>query len=138
MRIYTILNAMVDKLLEEESSDVILERLYPVNSIYMSITSTSPALLFGGTWEQIVGKFARAHTDTSTGGADTVTLTTAQIPSHTHTYNWPNWTGTNGSAGNGFAYVGNTKWQTSGAAGGSSAHNNMPAYQDVYAWRRIA
>ena len=30
---------------------------YPVSSIYMSVHPTSPALLFGGTWEQISGRF---------------------------------------------------------------------------------
>ena len=29
--------------------------LYPVGSIYMSTSSTSPATLFGGTWSQISG-----------------------------------------------------------------------------------
>lgn len=31
--------------------------IYPVGSIYMSVNSTSPATLFGGTWEQIKGRF---------------------------------------------------------------------------------
>lgn len=62
--------------------------IYPVGSIYMSVNNTNPGTLFGGTWEQIQGKFllgqSSGHTGGSTGGAETVTLTTAQLPSHTH------------------------------------------------------
>lgn len=29
--------------------DLMLDRIYPVGSIYMSVNSTSPATLFGGT-----------------------------------------------------------------------------------------
>lgn len=67
--------------------------LYPVGSIYMSVKNTNPSTYFGGTWvawgtgRVPVGvnandtNFATAE---KTGGASTVTLTTAQMPSHTH------------------------------------------------------
>lgn len=31
--------------------------IYPVGSVYMSYTSTSPASLFGGNWTAITGHF---------------------------------------------------------------------------------
>ena len=30
---------------------------YPVGAIYMSVDSTNPGSIFGGTWEQIKGRF---------------------------------------------------------------------------------
>ena len=66
----------------------ILNLVYPVGSIYMSVNSTSPATLFGGTWTQIKDTFLLAagtnHAAASTGGAETVTLQTANLPSHNH------------------------------------------------------
>jgi len=66
----------------------LLNLVYPVGAIYMSTNSTDPSLLFGGTWAQIQGKFLLAadtgHTAGSTGGAETVTLQTANLPAHTH------------------------------------------------------
>lgn len=45
---------------------------YPVGSIYLSVTDTDPATLFGGTWERIGGRFLLGADDTyaagSTGG----------------------------------------------------------------------
>ena len=38
------------------TSDLI-NLIYPVGSIYMNVNSTNPAILFGGTWEQIKGRF---------------------------------------------------------------------------------
>lgn len=68
--------------------------MYPVGSIYWTGKAPDdggdPNELFGGTWVQIKGKFvwAKGDSDTlnATGGAKTVTLTTDQIPSHTHTF----------------------------------------------------
>lgn len=65
----------------------ILELIYPIDSIYISANSTSPADIVGGTWAQILNKCIRASNDTLSGGADTVTLTTTQIPSHSHALN---------------------------------------------------
>ena len=79
------------------------DRIYPVGSIYMSVNSTSPATLFGGTWEQITDKFllsaGSTYTAGSTGGSATKnlqhnhttsnhTLTTAEIPAHSHDRQW--------------------------------------------------
>ena len=85
----------------------ILNLVYPVGSIYMSVNSTSPATLFGGTWTQIKGRYlvaAGADQDAGTnfvagtpGGQKTIsytpagnvgntTLTANQMPSHTHTF----------------------------------------------------
>ena len=70
------------------SLSTMADMIYPVGSIYMSVNNTNPGTLFGGTWEQIQGKFllgqSSGHAGGSTGGAETVTLTTAQLPSHTH------------------------------------------------------
>ena len=41
----------------EPYSKVSVNDIYPIGSIYMSINSTNPSTLFGGTWEQIKGRF---------------------------------------------------------------------------------
>ena len=62
--------------------------IYPVGSIYMSVNSTSPATLFGGTWERIQDTFLLAagtnHAAGSTGGEENHTLTLTEAPSHSH------------------------------------------------------
>ena len=35
----------------------LLDRTYPVGSIYMSVNDTEPSTLFGGTWERLEGRF---------------------------------------------------------------------------------
>lgn len=61
---------------------------YPVGAYYMSSDSTSPAVLFGGTWTQIQNRFIYAagsgYPVNSTGGSATKTLVTDNIPSHSH------------------------------------------------------
>lgn len=59
---------------------------YPVGAIYISTVSTSPASLFGGTWEQIRGRFLLAADDTytagSSGGEAAHALTVNEMPPH--------------------------------------------------------
>ena len=38
----------------------IWKECYPVGSIYMSVNSTDPSTLFGGSWEQIQDRFLLA------------------------------------------------------------------------------
>ena len=129
------------------ASAFIRDIVYPVGSIYMSVNSTSPATLFGGTWERLQDRFLLAAGSTyaagSTGGASAVTLTTEQIPSHSHSISpaigWPvnadaaehhveNW---------GYsAWPRVPKITSTGNAGGGQAHNNMPPYLAVYMWKR--
>lgn len=123
----------------------IFDAVYPVGSVYIAYNHTNPGTLFGGTWTRIQNAFLWAvdssGTIGQTGGVKEVTLTTAQIPSHTHgavysadasgTKNLP-WlsTGTLGT-GDKLAY-------SAIATGGSDPHNNMPPYIQVSVWRRTA
>lgn len=118
------------------------QNIYPVGCIYLSYESTSPAQLFGGSWTQLTGVFLRAANDTATGGANTHTLTVAEMPSHVHGQNV---TANSGGTGVRKDYVADQakcaaypQGINTSSTGGGGAHNNMPAYQDVYAWRRTA
>lgn len=121
---------------------ITLEDVYPVGSIYMSVTSTSPATLFGfGTWQQIKDTFLLSAGDTytagSTGGEATHTLTVDEMPSHSH--KWYS-SGSTGTVANSTRYQGSGKnlvFNTD-PAGGGLAHNNMPPYLTVYMWKRTA
>lgn len=121
---------------------------YPVGSIYMSINSTSPASLFGGTWEQLKDRFLLAAGDTytagSTGGESTHTLTVDEMPSHTHEID-RGW-GSDSSSSSHKVYADNSlKYSNysdsaliTRSTGGGKPHNNMPPYLAVYMWKRIA
>lgn len=140
--------------------------IYPVGSIYMSVNSTSPATLFGGTWEQISGRFLLAsgdgYTSGATGGEAMHTLTTSEMPSHTHgskelkgTFrglSWKSGTATGivsygthnndrtASNGTNFGAVTATIDATHehNSVGGDKPHNNMPPYLVVNVWKRTA
>ena len=81
--------------IESDISNMI-DLIYPVGSIYMSVNSTSPSTLFGGTWEQLQDRFllgaSSNYTAGGTGGEATHTLTKDEMPSHTHTQNSHNHT----------------------------------------------
>ena len=67
---------------------VVLDTFFPVGSIYMDVTgNVNPNNQFGGTWAKIENRFLYGSGSKgigATGGAETVTLNTNQIPSHNH------------------------------------------------------
>lgn len=119
--------------------------VYPVGSIYMSVNSTSPASLFGGTWSKLENRFllgqGSSYSAGSTGGASTVTLTESQIPSHQHNVNI-GWSGGGSNTNTAFLDASGGRaiggWWTTQANGSGQAHNNMPPYLVVYMWKRTA
>lgn len=120
----------------------ILDAFYPVGYILLLYSHDDPNDMYPGTtWTRIYGAFPW-FTDANgeiglTGGERNVTLTVDQIPAHTH-----------GSVYSGD--VSGTKkyaWLSSGGSamgyasiskGGGQAHNNMPPYIQISAWRRTA
>ena len=78
--------------LKNEVKTETLNEMYPVGSIYISTTLSTKSQVassLGGTWETFGdGKVLRSSTDKSeqTGGSSTATLTTANLPSHSHSY----------------------------------------------------
>ena len=135
----------------------LIDLIYPVGSIYTSINSTSPSTLFGGTWEQIKGRFLIgtgtpvANTDGSSpgsynyaagnmGGEAEHTLTIEEMPSHRHNIRYDG-TGVGYSSNGTFALSKNNTDDMSPAAdytGGDQPHNNIPPYLAVYIWKRTA
>lgn len=83
-QIDNIYNAETHKL-----GSALLDAIYPVGSIYMSVNSTNPSTLFGGTWEQ----FAQGRVLLGVGSNGETNYTTAEqtggsensVASHTHT-----------------------------------------------------
>lgn len=77
------------------TSDItgLIDLIYPVGCIYMSVNDVDPGTLFSGTtWARIKDSFILAKGDTyttngATGGESAHTLTKNEIPSHTHTQN---------------------------------------------------
>lgn len=136
----------------------VFDAIYPVGAIYMSAVETSPASLFGGTWEQIKDKFLLSAGDTysagGTGGSATHThttaghtLTVAEIPSHTHNYvRWGYNMGQslNVQVGGEFWVGGRTAATGATGSGGSHSHgdtgssSSLPPYLAVYVWKRVA
>ena len=82
--------------------------LYRVGDILISTNSQNPSAWFGGTWQLLCPGRTLVCIDTSdgdfntvkkTGGSKNVTLTTNQMPSHTHSQNAHNHGGAIGDNG---------------------------------------
>lgn len=127
----------------------LLDFIYPVGSIYWSYSQVSPASFLGGTWARLQNAFLWASdanaTIGATGGEQTHTLLKAEIPPHGHlvavTGGSTNY-GTTRTAIASFSKV-TAGYQDSSTvlevgSGDGKAHNNMPPYIQVSAWRRTA
>lgn len=153
---------------EPTGGNVALSDAYPVGAIYMSVMNTDPSTLFGGVWQaldegRVLIGAGTAHPAGETGGEATHTLTTNEMPSHTHSGS----TSSAGSHSHTVSYPkgdkvwengsGNTWWgrtastsKSTGSSGshshsmslnntgGGAAHNNMQPYLAVYMWMRTA
>lgn len=74
--------------LKGSGGSVTLNDVYPVGSIYMSVNSTSPSTLFGGTWQQLEDTFLFATSGTAdTGYQATDGSADAVVVKHNHTQN---------------------------------------------------
>ena len=66
----------------------LLDMVYPVGSIYLSVSGTDPQTLFGGTWARLEDVFLLAagakHAAGSTGGEESHILTEPEIAPHKH------------------------------------------------------
>jgi len=143
-------NLTITGALSVGSGLITLADVYPVGSIYINAAvATNPGTLLGfGTWAAfgagrvMVGiNAADSDFDTveETGGAKTHTLTTSELPSHTHT------TTLRGNGENeevDFPAAGDSvnpgRTTTTNATGGGSAHSIMNPYIVVYMWKRTA
>ena len=134
----------------------LLDSIYPVGSIYMSVNNTNPSVLFGGTWESWGAGRVPVGVDVNdtafdtveeTGGEKTHTLTTTEMPSHGHSVTWqsncPPWVQAGGygqitATGTASANRANTGSITINNSGGGQAHNNLQPYITCYMWKRTA
>lgn len=128
-------------------------QVYPVGSVYMSVNATSPADLFGGTWERLKDRFLLGAGDTykpgETGGEAEHKLELWEMPVHDHSvYDQSMSSGVNlgvewgqfvseSSSEKSYGITINGTMKTT-ESGSSEPHNNMPPYLAVYMWVRVA
>lgn len=150
------LHDLLDGITEKISKT--LNSVYPIGSIYISVNSTDPGTLFGGTWQQIKDRFLLSAGDTYAAGTSGGSAK-ATLPSHTHTVGsngYQLWGAKKGKgstergekiSGSGKYYAGalddstsNYKWLGSVDSNGVSdvSQANMPPYLAVYVWQRIS
>ena len=138
----------------------VVDAVYPVGSVYISASDTSPAAIFGHSWEKIEGKLLlganNSHVLGSVGGEETHKLSNEELPhlSANVVYHGGE------NAASSVAHVwGNmvldemrsqryipTDYKTTYSSihdytlgfGSDKAHNNMPPYVAVNIWKRVS
>ena len=121
--------------------------IYPVGAIYMSVSPTSPASLFGGTWERIKGYTPAGineedddtNTKTSFNQSAGKTIGSKWLQKHQHMY-WNSDGRRNNGAGTDWNYQGVDVSKFSnetGYTGDGDAQNIQPTIL-VYMWKRVS
>lgn len=138
---------------KDEAVSQALQAMMPVGFVVTLGVSTNPATLYGfGTWAAIAGRVVvgidsgQTEFDTlnETGGAKTHTLTTDEMPAHTHSHsgaqyvvagNAGGFDRTQPSSGSNAGFI---DLRTTSSAGGGGSHNNLQPYIVKYVWERTA
>lgn len=132
----------------------LLTAMYPVGSVYLSTTSTSPSSTIGGTWTQVKGAtLAATGANSFAGGASfggNLKINANQLPSHTHKVYMHNplsgayWNAAFGSGGNAaqinFSWTGSID-TTDGLIARENTgggQNYLPYHWSCYVWYRTA
>lgn len=118
-----------------------VDLIYPIGSIYMTTSTVSPAVLFGGTWERIKGRCIvgvdENDTDfnivSKTGGSK-------YLQKHSHTYTRPSYAGQNLWGLPSYQYTADTFQDKTGQTSevGTGNSGNLQPYYTAYIWRRTA
>lgn len=125
---------------------------YEIGSVVITYSNNNPGSFLGGTWTQFGqgrtligqgtgndGSTSMSFAANSTGGTYNETLTTEQIPAHSHDYYSPVAQKVQAiSSGSTYGNYNKQYKIATGSSGGGKAHNNLPPYQTVYFWRRTA
>lgn len=142
----------IENLRLQSEIDSIIDKIYPIGSIYMSISPTNPEETIGGAWVPWGQGKVPVGVDTSDsdfnsveriGGEKRHTLNVDEMPSHSHNtinYNdgYANPTQGQGTFKQILAGVNaNEVYQAVRAQGGGQAHNNLQPYITCYMWKRV-
>ena len=126
-----------------------LNILYPVGTIYTSVSNANPGLTMGGTWTLFGAGKTLVGVDTTdtdfnasekTGGEKAHILDITEMPSHNHNklkLRWSTAAGANAVYGSNGSGSGSDR-DSESYEGGGLPHNNMPPYITVYFWKRTA
>lgn len=118
----------------------ILDAFYPVGYILLLYSHADPNTMYPGTtWVRIANAFPwfvdSTGTIGQTGGEKEHTLTVAEMPAHSHGSVYSQHaTGTKDKAW--YNTTGTAVAYGTVSTGGGEAHNNMPPYIQISAWRR--
>ncbi len=143
----------------------LIDKTYPLGSIYISIKSENPKILFGGTWQPYGTGRTLVGFDTNqiefnaiekVGGEKVHALTIEELPSHTHILSIvPGYTAVDPASSTEYYLTGVTgsangpvttavpdsltesKLTGMKYSGGGGTHNNLQPYITVFMWKRI-